>query len=112
VNLRVGGNEVRVRLDRAEAEALAGGEPLTHEVQVPGGALAWRVEAGAGPAGLDWSGGTLRIVVGATEVKALLESPPSKDLGIRAEVPVDGRTVALVVEVDLWTVKQGHRKGG
>jgi hypothetical protein len=112
VNLRLGGGEVRVRLDRREAEALARGESLVDGVGLPGGgALRWVMDPGGRRPGLEWRDGELRIAVAGEALGALLELPPSKDLGIRAELPLeDGGTVALVVEVDLWTMKAGKRK--
>jgi hypothetical protein len=108
VNLRLGGGEVRVRLDRGEAEALVRGEQLVDGVGLPGGGeLRWSVDPAARTPGLEWRDGELRIAVAGEAVGALLQLPPSRDLGIRAELPLkDGGTVALVVEIDLWSGKK------
>lgn len=99
MTLKLSSTEVRVRLSRKNADALARGEALRHEVRLPNGALAWHVDPGGDALGLALVGGELSITVPAAAMKALLEQPESRDAGIHASVG----GVALVVEIDLWS---------
>ena len=105
MNLRLSKDEVRLRLDRKEAEQLARGEPLSERVRFPGGGrLLWRIDPGDAPPGLTWEDAELTIAVSGEAIGGMLELPPSKDLALRAELALDGGgTVALVVEIDLWS---------
>jgi hypothetical protein len=111
VNVRFDKDEVRLRLDRKEAEGLARGEPLSERVRFPGGGrLLWRVDPGDAPPGLTWEDSELTIAVSGEAIANMLELPASKDLALRAELPLDGGgAVALVVEIDLWS---GTKKRG
>jgi hypothetical protein len=102
VNLKLQANEVRVRLSRGEAERLAAGEGIREEVSLPGGALAWRVDPSGTATGLALDRGAIVVTVAAAEVRALLEAPPSKDLGLHATAG----GVAVVIEIDLWSGKK------
>jgi hypothetical protein len=115
MNVRFAKDEVRLRLDRKEAEQLARGEPLSERVRFPGGGrILWRVDPGDAPPGLAWEDGELTIALSADAVGGMLELPPSKDLALRAELAIDGGgSVALVVEIDLWSgTKKREAKGG
>jgi hypothetical protein len=105
VNLRLQAGEVRLRIDRKEAEQLASGEPLSERIRFPdGNRLLWRIDPGDAPPGLAWEDAELTISLSAEAVAGMLELPPSRDLALRAELPVDGGgSVALVVEIDLWS---------
>lgn len=102
MNLKLQANEVRVRLSRAEAERLAAGEGLAEETRLPGGAVAWRVEPSGSGTAVAVDRDAVIVTVSAAEVRALLEAPPSKDLGLHGSVG----GVALVVEIDLWSGKK------
>jgi hypothetical protein len=105
VHLRLHAGEVRLRLDRKEAEQLARGEPLSERVRFPGGGrILWRIDPGDAPPGLTWEDDELTISLSAEAVAGMLELPASRDLALKAELPLDGGgAVALVVEIDLWS---------
>jgi hypothetical protein len=102
VNVRLSQGEVRVRLDRADAEALARGEALAGEVALAGGPLRWRVEPRAGDPSARLDGAALTVTVPPEELRELLARPPSKDLGVQAEQG----GVAVVVEIDAHSGKR------
>ncbi len=107
MNLRLAANEVRVRLDRVDAEALARGESLGHELKIPGGALAWRVDPGAGVLGLAWVAGELVIGAPAAEVAMLLEGTSTRAEGLQAQVvAAPGAELSLLVEIDRFDGKR------
>lgn len=109
MTLRLDGNEVRVRLSVAEAEAVARGEPLARELKVPGGALRWRIDPGAAETGLEWRDGALVVQVSAAAMAALLQEKQKVDSGLHAQIPVDGGTTALAVEIDLYSVSKKRK---
>lgn len=113
MKLRFDKDEVRLRIDRKEAEQLAAGEPLSEKVRFPGGGrMLWRVDPGDAPPGLTWEDAELTIAVSGEAIAGMLDLPPSKELALRAELALDGGgTVALVVEIDLWagTKKRGAK---
>ena len=102
MNLKLQANEVRVRLSRGEAERLAAGESLAEETRLPGGAIAWRVDPSGSGTAVALDRGAVVVTVSAAEVRALLEAPPSKDLGLHGS----SGDVALVIEIDLWSGKK------
>lgn len=102
MNLKLSQKEIRVRLERADAEALARGEPLASEVQLPGGPLRWRIDPSPAPPGVAFGRDGLTVSVSGEAVQELLKLPPSKDLAIRAAIG----EVELVVEIDLWSGKK------
>ena len=108
MNVRFQKDEVRLRLDRKEAEQLAAGEPLSDKVRFPGGGrLLWRVDPGDAPPGLTWEDAELTIAVSGEAIAGMLDLPPSKDLALRAELALDGGgVIALVVEIDLLAGKK------
>lgn len=114
MNLRLSGTEVRLRLDRREAEALARGEPLEQEIAFPGdAAFRYRVDPSADriePAAA-LTGAVLSIRVSSEAVGDLLAERPSRDAGLSAELPVGpGRVLELKVEIDLFTEGKGPRR--
>jgi hypothetical protein len=114
VNLRLSGTEVRVRVDRQEAEALARGEALEQEIAFPGNAVfQYRVEPSADriePAA-SLNGTMLAIRVSSGAVRDLLAARPSKDAGLSAPLPTGpGRVLQLKVEIDLFSEGKGPRR--
>ena len=114
MNLRLSAADLRVRLDRKEAEALARGEALEQEIAFPGGAaFRYRVEPSADRAGpaVSLSGTMLSIRVSSAGVGDLLAERPSKDAGLSAQVPIGpGRALHLKLEIDLFTDGKGPRR--
>ena len=114
MNLRLSTNEVRVRMDRREAEALARGERLAQEIAFPGGAR-FRYEVqptrDATPPHASLGGAGLSVTVSTDAVHALLAQPPSKDLGLCAELARSGAApLKLTVEIDLFSDGKGPRR--
>ena len=118
MNVRLGPGEVRLRLERSEAEALGRGEAQVGELTFPGGArLGWRVEPvpGEAPPSVVLDGAQLAFAVSAEVLRTLLSRPPSRDAALEAEVPViGGAPLALKVEIDLFGNGKGPagRRGG
>jgi hypothetical protein len=109
MNVRLSTGEVRLRLERAEAEALARGEPLSTEVAFPGGArLAWRVDPRTGMNGPSvlLRGTEMVVTVSADALTELLGRPPSKDAGVVADLPTEGGTLTVRVEVDFFSARR------
>jgi hypothetical protein len=124
MNLRLSAAEVRLRVDRKEAEALARGEPLEQEIAFPGGGtFRYRLEPTPGALELAASlSGTalnteliaaleLSIRVSAEAVRDLLVQRPSKDARLSAQLPTaDGGALQLTVEIDLFSDGKGPRR--
>jgi hypothetical protein len=114
MNLRLSAAEVRLRVDRKEAEALARGEPLEQEIAFPGGGtFRYRLEPTPGAIELaaSLSGTVLSIRVSAEAVRDLLVQRPSKDSGLSARLPTaDGGVLQLTVEIDLFSDGKGPRR--
>jgi hypothetical protein len=114
VNLRLSATEVRVRLDRKEADALARGEALEQEISFPGdAAFRYRVEPSAAPTDptATLNGTMLSIRVSSAGLRDLLAERPSKDAGLSAQLPVGpGRVLELKLEIDLFGEGKGPRR--
>ena len=111
MNLRLSANEVRVRLDKKEAEALARGESLEQQIAFPGDAtFRYRVEPSLDSVDPDvsLSGTSLSIRVSAAALRDLLAQRPSKDAGLSARLPAQGgRALQLKLEIDLFSDGKG-----
>ena len=114
MNLRLSATEVRVRVDRGEAEALSRGEALEQEIAFPGdAAFRYRVDPSADRIAptASLSGTTLSIRVSSEAVRALLAERPSKDAGLGAQLPTrEGGLLELKVEIDLFSDGKGPRR--
>ncbi len=106
MNLRLATNEVRVRLERAEAERLAGGEEIRQMLPLPGGHFSWAVVSTEAETGAALHGRELRISLSREKLQALMSEPASKDSGLRAEIAGDRALISLIVEIDLFDGKK------
>lgn len=114
MNLRFGPGQLRVRVDRKEAEAVVRGERVAQEIAFPGGETfryALLASAEADPPTAALSGTTVSITVGAQAVRALLGQRPSKELGLTAKLrSPDGGVLELRLEIDLFSDGKGPRR--
>lgn len=89
---------IRLRVSRAELEALCESQPLATSMDWPGG---WRVEvAGAARFAFEATGATLRIALAQASLAALAARLPARD-GLREALQLPGGDVELRFEVDL-----------
>ena len=114
MNLRLSANEVRVRMDRREAEALVRGERLEEEIAFPGG-MRFRYEVhptrDATPPHAALRGAAVSVTVSTDAMRALLAQPPSRDLGLCADLATaGGAPLKLTVEIDLFSDGKGPRR--
>jgi hypothetical protein len=108
MNVRFSVGEVRLRLERAEAEAVARGEAAAQEVALPGGRMGWRVEPGPSPdPTVELRGTTLVVAVSGARIGELLGHTKLTELGVVAVVQVEGAApVRLAVELDALSGKR------
>ena len=100
MKLRIKGDSIRLRLTRSEVAALADGGRISDQTRFPAGAaLGYCVVAEAAvpfvAAGFDGGVVTIRIPLESARAWA-----GSEEVTIRAELPVDGGTLVLLVEKD------------
>ena len=90
---------LRLRVTRAELQALRAGNVLSTRLDWPGGG--WRVDAIAAAAGgIEAAAGTLRILLAQSQLATLESTLPSRE-GLRQTFPLPAGPIELRFEVDL-----------
>jgi len=109
VKLRFSEGEVRLRVDRNEAEILTRGDSLSQELRFESGGFHYdvRCDPNVAPASVSLGDGRMEIRVEPKALRELLAARPSKDLRLEAW---GGPGVRLVVEVDLFSGGKGPRR--
>jgi len=113
MKLRIRGDSIRLRLTRSEVADLVAKGVVAEHTRLPAGpgfGYQLGADAHARAVGATFEAGVLRVAVPAAAAAAWAAS---EDVAIRAEVPVEGGTLAILIEKDFpcLTVRQGEDDG-
>ncbi|MBS0394397.1 MAG: hypothetical protein JSR54_07190 [Proteobacteria bacterium] len=110
MKLRIRGDSVRLRLARGEVQALVQSGAVRERTRVPGGAAfgyELRSDPAAAAVAASFDGGVLAVTVPAA---AAVAWAGSQEVAIRAELPLAGGALAVLIEKDYpcLTVRAGE----
>ena len=110
MNIRLSKQSVRFRISKDEFNHLMERGELVEETWFPSGCLRYTVSRGAHPS-IGLRENEVSLTVSQDQIESLSRSLGSKNAGICLDTALTGgRTLQANLEVDLFSVKEGHSR--